>query len=58
MDGERWGIVVDDRPQQAEAIAKVITNWGLSSQGFTDPDEALQFARQHRGPRGTPKSGH
>lgn len=49
MNEERWGIVVDDRPKQAEAIAKVLTNGGLPSKGFTDPDEALEFARQHRG---------
>jgi len=49
MNPERWGIVVDDGPKQAEAIAKVITNWGLPSKGFTDPLEALHFAKEHRG---------
>ena len=49
MKQERWGIVVDDRPKQAEAIAKVLTKWGLPSKAFTDPDEALIFAEQHRG---------
>lgn len=50
MVGEQcWGIVVDDRPKQAEAIAEALTNWGLRSRGFKDPDEALKFAETHRG---------
>jgi ABC-type nitrate/sulfonate/bicarbonate transport system substrate-binding protein/ActR/RegA family two-component response regulator len=46
---ECWGIVVDDRPKQAEAIADALTNWGVPSKGFMDPDEALRFAESHRG---------
>jgi ActR/RegA family two-component response regulator/pimeloyl-ACP methyl ester carboxylesterase len=46
---ERWGVIVDDDPRQAEKLSKVVTKWGLPSKGFTDPDKALQFARQHRG---------
>jgi NitT/TauT family transport system substrate-binding protein len=49
VNQERWGIVVDDMPGQPESIAKVLTNWGLPSKAFTDPDEALLFAEQHRG---------
>jgi ABC-type nitrate/sulfonate/bicarbonate transport system substrate-binding protein/ActR/RegA family two-component response regulator len=49
VNQERWGIVVDDRLMQAEAIAKVLTKWGLPSEAFNDPDKALIFAEQHRG---------
>jgi CheY-like chemotaxis protein len=44
----RWGIVVDDRPKQAAAIAKLLRNRGVPAQSFMDPDEALAFARANR----------